>query len=706
MADSPMLDITTSEGIAVVNANGNQHSSSSSSIVVPSQAIPDRISPGVSSSGTSLPRHSFSFCPQPLSALTPVQLDNRMAKISLHETPKLLQVNSTVKAQYLVGNVHAASRAHPQLEGKRQGLPANICSSYNFPIPDNAANDTHRRVLEAVPEHSSEDVTAHQKQSNNLHISISDGQSAMYKETNVILLEKLLALKNDQDSTHIPKMDAYHKAFEEFKCIEKDLSHYKKASGSSATPCCLAYESNDNNRRKSHLVSGWDRNSDKDAATSATKSNCGSPVPVTLPTISEGSTRPCIAKKLVTGPHDNIGEKLSLRLCNSRDTKQPGRHVRNTPATPPCILDPAGEHGHDSSVKGKERCHSCGRPASSDEPRPNASDADSDESQPQPEQSMMKDIPPEFFELMNCILKQQGPQLSSPKTFAKREMDPKRGPPTLLEIPWHQEWIRHCVKWDQRLPEEVAEYETGGPTPLVNPMRPDWCSLKSWWNLDLAEAFYIQFCENADNPKEYEFSKNDILVAFENKLKYLRGHAFMATPLRDKSSDQTQEHLNASLKHCRNISRPTQCCLTLRDVRLEIAGNNMNLGDDRVDPGWRSVYEMLSLLRREGISSDESDAEGGPYIVKRRTWHSEELTQLLDIINSSYDQKNIYSNACPGNRPHVHMRCRKATVLQRAPIRGLPLNFYDRNWYQLLTDIEKQLLCPEPEMELPALAED
>ncbi|KAK0505490.1 hypothetical protein EDD18DRAFT_1344311 [Armillaria luteobubalina] len=773
MADSPMLDILTSEGAAVVDADGNQHPSSSSSVAVPSQVIPTPISPGVSSSGTSLPRCGFSFCPQPLPALTPVQLhgtarviepsshqtnrtledlDNCMAKISLHETPKLLQLNSMVKAQYLAGNVHAAFREHPQPEDKRQGLPANICSSYNFPILDNAANDTHGRVLEALLKHNSEDVTAHQKQSNDLHISISDRQSVMYKEANVILLKKLLALKNDQDFTHTPDMDAYHKAFEEFERIEKDLSHHKKAS--------LASESNDNDRRKSHLMSGWDRNSDKDAATSAIKSNCGSPVSVTLPTISEGSARPRIAKKPVAGPHDNIGRKaitppLQFKRrkagtagfystmpfkssqsnspspspagssCSSAHDHQLGRHIRNTPATPPRVAGSAGGREHGSNVKGKERHHSHGRPASSDGPRPNASDTDSDESQPQPEQSTMKDIPPKFFELMNCILKQQGPQLSSPV----RDVEKKRAGPFKDHVSSRKHspkeiWILkevHRLCWKYlgikngpnivlngigASPEEVAKYETGGPTPPINPMRPDWRSLKSRWNLDLAEAFYIQFCENADNPKEYEFLKNDILVAFENKLKYLRGHVFKATPLRDESSDQTQECLNASLKHRHDISRPTQHRLMLRDVRLEIAGNNMNLGDDRVDLGWRSVYEMLSLLGREGISSDKSDAEGGPYIVKRRTWRSEELTQLLNIIDSSYDRKNIYGNARPGNRPHVRMRCRRATASERAPIRGLPLNFYDCDWYQLLTDVEKQLLHPEPEMELPAFAED
>ncbi|KAK0185371.1 hypothetical protein F5146DRAFT_1005359 [Armillaria mellea] len=482
----------------------------------------------------------------------------------------------------------------------RERSPANISSSYNLPKLGNDVNDTCRSVfLEVVLEDNSEDVTAHQKQSNDSHIS--DRQSAIYKEMNVIL-EKLLALKNDKNSIHIPEIDAYHKAFEEFKRIEKDLSHYKKASGSSATPHRLAYRSNDNDTRKSHLVLGWDRNSDKDAATSANKSNHDSPVPVTLPTTREGNTQPRIAKKLVTGSHNNIGRKtITLPL-------QFKRHK-----------------------------------------------ADSDESEPQHEQSTMKDILPDFLELMNCILKQQAPQLSSQvRSVEKKRAGPFKDHVSSKKHLPKEKWIlkevcRLCWKYldikngpdivlngTGASPEEVVEYESGGPTPLVNPMWPDWCSLKSHWNLDLAEAFYVQFSKDAKNSKEYEFSKNNILVAFENKLK------------------PTQHHLMTILT------------VQLRDVRLEIAGNNMDLGHDRVNPEWR----------REGISSDESDAEGGPYIVKRRTWRSKELTQLLDITNSSYDQKNVYGNPHPGNRPH------------------------------LLTDIEKQLLQPEPEMALPAFTED
>ncbi|KAK0488165.1 hypothetical protein EDD18DRAFT_1359852 [Armillaria luteobubalina] len=41
MADSPMLDILMSEGAVVVDADGNQDPSSSSSVAVPSQAMPD-----------------------------------------------------------------------------------------------------------------------------------------------------------------------------------------------------------------------------------------------------------------------------------------------------------------------------------------------------------------------------------------------------------------------------------------------------------------------------------------------------------------------------------------------------------------------------------------------------------------------------------------------------------------------------------------
>ncbi|SJL15218.1 uncharacterized protein ARMOST_18704 [Armillaria ostoyae] len=441
------------------------------------------------------------------------------------------------------------------------------------------------------------------------------------------------------------------------------------------------------------------------------------------------STRPTQCLRSNT-PSPSIAGSSQSSACDS----QSRRHAGNAPEAPPCIPEPAGKREHDASTKGKERYHGRGRSASSDRSGSNASDADSDESPLPPEQSAMKDFPPEFVQWMsnvNHILERQAPSdpWFSSDSSPVRKVEKKRVGPFRAHISSKKhsprgKWIlgevcRLCWEYLDiqngcdvvfngigTSPEEVEEYESGGPTPLANPMRPDWGSLGSRWNLDLAEAFYIQFCKDAENPTKYEFSKNDILVAFENKLKYLRGYVNKAAPLRNETSAQALERFNASLKHRRDISRPTQCRLTLRDVRLEIAGNNMNLGGGSVDVRWKSVYTMLNLLGREGISSDESDGEGGPCMVKWRTWRSSELTQLLDITDESYDWKNAYSNARPGNRPHERIRHRRATALKRAPIRGLPINFYDRDWYQLLMDVEKRLLRPQDEMRLPALADN
>ncbi|KAK0460420.1 uncharacterized protein EV420DRAFT_1640965 [Desarmillaria tabescens] len=825
MADSLMLDTTTSESPAVTDVDNKRHSPSSSTVPVPSQAMSDGIST-VSSSGTSQPRRGFSFRPQPLPTLTPVQLsgkarvvkqssyqtnralddlDTHTADIGLHrkhETPELLLVNRTVpddsvsinefsnqlkhvnlramSATHLAGKVHGDSRQHQQPEDRKQRLRGTDCSSYNLRVTGIATNDTCPPALpEAILEENVEDATANQKQfDEQRHIFISDRQSAIHKETNLIL-EKLLALKNGQNSTPIYEDDAYRKAFEEFESTESNVSHLHKASrvGTSATPRRLVDGSKDHEGRGSQSMSGWGRYSDKDVAIGANKSNHGAPA--TLSTTSDdqttftgdkasiGSIRPHIAKKQVSVPDDKIGREtiappLQFKRCkagragfHSKSLKSSwpnsplpnfassspssprdpwprfGRHASDAPAAPPRI---PGKREHDVTAKGKERYHGHGRSANSEGSRPNASDADSDEPPPPPEQSAMKDFPPEFVRWMsnvNRILERQvpsEPQLSS-NSSPVRKVEKKRAGPfkdpisSKIHSP-REKWILGEVRrlcWEYlgiengydvvfngigASPEEVEEYDSGGPTPLANPMRPDWGSLGSRWNLDLGEAFYVQFCKDAENPGNYEFSKNDILVAFENKLKYLRGYVNKAAPLRNETSAQALERFNASLKHRRDISRPTQCRLTLRDIRLEIAGNNMDLGGGRVDARWKSVYTMLNLLGREGISSDKSDGEGGLCMVKRRSWHSDKLTQLLDITNKLYDWKNAYGNAHPGNRPHEWMRHRRATASKRAPIRGLPINFYDRDWYQLLTDVEKRLLRPQREMRLPAFVDN
>ncbi|SJL15204.1 uncharacterized protein ARMOST_18690 [Armillaria ostoyae] len=735
MEDSLMLDTTTSESPAAMVVDGRQLSPP---VSVSSQVMSDGIS-SLSSLGTNQPRRGFSFCPQPL-PVTPVQLsgkprvveqssyqtnrtlddlDNHTANIGLHhkhETPELLLVNRTV--------------------------------------PGIATNDTRAPALPvAILEGNVDDATAdHKPFDHRRHIFISDKQSAIHKETNLIL-EKLLALKIDQNFTPVYEDDAYRKAFEEFESPENNLSHLHKASGvgTSATPQRLVDASEDNEGRRSQSVSGWDRYSGKDIAIGADTPDHGAPV--TLSTTSDdqtaftsdkasiGSIRPRIAKKPVSVPDDKISSRPNslphLAGSSPSSARDPrpgsGRYARDAPAAPPCVLEPAGEREHDATAEGNERYHGRGRSASSDGSRSNASNADSDESSPPPKQSAMKDFPPEFVRWMsnvNRILEQQAP--SDPRlsdSSPVRKVEKKRAGPFKDHISSkkhspREKWILGEVRrlcWEYldiqngcdvvfngigTSPEEVEEYESGGPTPLANPMRPDWGSLGSRWNLDLAEAFYIQFCKDAENPAKYEFSKNDILVAFENKLKYLRGYVNKAAPLRNETSAQALERFNASLKHRRDISRPTQRRLTLRDVRLEIAGNNMDLGGGSVDARWKSVYTMLNLLGREGISSDESDGEGGPCMVKRRTWRSSELTQLLNITDESYDWKNAYSNARPGNRPHERIRHRRATALKRAPIRGLPINFYDRDWYQLLTDVEKRLLRPQDEMRLPALADN
>ena len=57
--------------------------------------------------------------------------------------------------------------------------------------------------------------------------------------------------------------------------------------------------------------------------------------------------------------------------------------------------------------------------------------------------------------------------------------------------------------------------------------------------------------------------------------------------------------------------------------------------DDTVDDVWEFLHNLVMMLHAEGISSNESDGEGGhtKYWVKTRQWHSKALNQYLKKID-------------------------------------------------------------------------
>jgi hypothetical protein len=100
-----------------------------------------------------------------------------------------------------------------------------------------------------------------------------------------------------------------------------------------------------------------------------------------------------------------------------------------------------------------------------------------------------------------------------------------------------------------------------------------------------------------------------------------------------------------------------------------------------------------------GISSDESDTDdsGRPvYRTKNMVWRSRDILKKLVDIDSDRNTTNAYGNTRAGNPPRVRKR-RDRLETSRKAIPGLPINFYDSNWYASLTPGQKRELSAKEE---------
>lgn len=129
-----------------------------------------------------------------------------------------------------------------------------------------------------------------------------------------------------------------------------------------------------------------------------------------------------------------------------------------------------------------------------------------------------------------------------------------------------------------------------------------------------------------------------------------------------------------------------------------------------MDQNWHAIFEMIDHLSPAGMSSDESDrgASGQRiYLVKKRAWRSSALVQYLNLVDNDRNTTNGYGNTRSGNPPRTRIRrSGNPTVSERGAVPGLPLNFYDKTWYSVLSRRDKRDLGAKEEMMLPELEDD
>ena len=104
-----------------------------------------------------------------------------------------------------------------------------------------------------------------------------------------------------------------------------------------------------------------------------------------------------------------------------------------------------------------------------------------------------------------------------------------------------------------------------------------------------------------------------------------------------------------------------------------------------------------ALGRGGGMSEDEPDWRSASgrvpmnYFVIRPAWRSAEVTSWLQVIDNVYLSHRFMTDGrtTPGN--WIRNRVRSGKVDQTAaPIKGLPVNFYDKEWLQSLPPQSKR----------------
>jgi hypothetical protein len=127
-----------------------------------------------------------------------------------------------------------------------------------------------------------------------------------------------------------------------------------------------------------------------------------------------------------------------------------------------------------------------------------------------------------------------------------------------------------------------------------------------------------------------------------------------------------------------------------------------------LDERWDFLFTVVNSLGIEGMSSDESEVDQDgqkAYRVKKRAWRPKKIEMLLRRVDKDRNTRNAYGNDRQGN---IH-RTRKRPAFKdstRKAIPGLPLNFYDPNWYRKLAQWDKEDLGVLSEVDMLELDEE
>ncbi|PCH45159.1 hypothetical protein WOLCODRAFT_168110 [Wolfiporia cocos MD-104 SS10] len=235
--------------------------------------------------------------------------------------------------------------------------------------------------------------------------------------------------------------------------------------------------------------------------------------------------------------------------------------------------------------------------------------------------------------------------------------------------------------------EELVAYSRSGILNMtIDTFRVDFNGgAKSRWNAVAAEVFAEGFIASG----WYECRDQErIQDAFMAHLKSLKSQ--YAEQQRGDDQDSPQK-MHQRANNARNRRR-----ISLFERRLDACHFHEDL---------HKFIPVLERMGKEGMSGDESDHQGGQrqYAIMRETWRNNTLLtkwlRILDLLQL-HMKFNGMGRAARGNWPRIRKLSSTRPKLAGKPVAGLPLNFYDPEWYAALRDTQRAELGVQPQLDL------
>ncbi|KAI6144281.1 hypothetical protein BKA82DRAFT_3983196, partial [Pisolithus tinctorius] len=94
---------------------------------------------------------------------------------------------------------------------------------------------------------------------------------------------------------------------------------------------------------------------------------------------------------------------------------------------------------------------------------------------------------------------------------------------------------------------------------------------------------------------------------------------------------------------------------------------------------------IVESLGQDGMSSDESDHEGhwgeATYYILEKDWRSKQVTAWLQMLDSLHLHLRYNGKWQTTAGAWPHFRTASLNDSKGPPVKGLPIDFYSRNWY-------------------------